>query len=252
MSTIGTHLNWGASYVVNDFYKRFIKPEASEKELVRMGRLLTVLLMMCTAIVALWLENAKQAFDILLQIGAGTGLIFILRWFWWRINAFTEISAMIVSFLIAVLFKVVIPQAEMGMEPEWYQLAHWQLVMGIILTTVTWLIVTFATAPVKEETLKKFVKLTRPGGPGWRKINKMVEAEGFPPIDHRLPLEILSMVIAVFTVYGALFATGFWIYDNLIPAITATVVSATGTVILIKLWGRMQAPLNVKADGDGR
>jgi len=105
MSTIGTHLNWGASYIVNDFYKRFIKPEASEKELVRAGRYLTVILMIFTAVVALWLQNAKQAFDILLQIGAGTGLIFIIRWFWWRINAYTEISAMVISFIAAVFFK---------------------------------------------------------------------------------------------------------------------------------------------------
>jgi Na+/proline symporter len=101
MSTIGTHLNWGASYIVNDFYKRFVNPEATEKQLVKMGRLLTVLLMVATAVVALWLENAKQAFDILLQIGAGTGLIFILRWFWWRINAYYRPDLYIALVLVA-------------------------------------------------------------------------------------------------------------------------------------------------------
>jgi len=108
MSTISTHLNWGSSYLVNDFYKRFIKPEAGDKELVLAGRLFTVILMIVTIIFALLLSNALQAFEILLQIGAGTGLIFILRWFWWRINAYSEITAMVASFLVALYFQFVI------------------------------------------------------------------------------------------------------------------------------------------------
>src|SRR5690606_39907738 len=104
---ISTHLNWGSSYVVNDFYLRFVKPDATDKEQVMVGRISNVLLMVFAAFLALGLSNALQAFDILLQIGAGTGLIFILRWFWWRINAYTEISAMIVSFFVALYFEIV-------------------------------------------------------------------------------------------------------------------------------------------------
>ena len=235
MSTIGTHLNWGASYIVNDYYKRFIKPNATEKELVKTGRLLTIVLMVFTAIVALWLENAKQAFDILLQIGAGTGLIFILRWFWWRINAYTEISAMVVSFLVAVLFKVVVDAPIDGADNAWYQLSHWQLVLGILITTVTWLTVTFLTKPEDEETLKNFVKLTRPGGKGWDRIHKVLEAEGHKPIKHKLAQEILGMAIGITTVYSALFATGFWIYGEWNLAISFSVITIVSSIFLFKI-----------------
>ena len=236
MSTIGTHLNWGASYIVNDFYKRFIKPGASEKELVRTGRILTIVLMLLTAIVALWLQNAKQAFDILLQIGAGTGLIFILRWFWWRINAWTEISAMIVSFCVAVVFKLVIQQPAPGAEAMWYQVSHWQLVAGILITTITWVTITLFTRPEHENTLKTFVRLTRPGGPGWKTINAKLEAEGHAPITHQLANEIFCMIVGVFTVYNALFATGFWIYSNIPGGTICSVLTVIGSVVLFKAF----------------
>ncbi len=240
MSTIGTHLNWGSSYVVNDFYKRFIKPDATEKELVGVGRICTILLMILAAIVALWLQNAKQAFDILLQIGAGTGLIFILRWFWWRINGFTEISAMIVSFVIACVFQFAVPGVKEGAEPLWWQQSYWQLCIGIAGTTLTWLIFTFLTRPTDEKTLIKFFKLTRPGGPGWKKINEKIVEQGEQSVSHQLPLEILCMVIGCFTVYGALFATGFWIYANYPSAIVASVIAALGALFLFKAWGHLK------------
>ncbi len=239
MSTIGTHLNWGSSYIVNDFYKRFVKPDASEKDLVRMGRLTTVVLMVLAAVVALWLQNAKQAFDILLQIGAGTGLIFILRWFWWRINAYTEISAMIISFIVAVLFQFTLPDIVDG-TPEWWQMSHWQLVMGIFITTISWLIVTYLTKPTSDETLKSFVKLTRPGGPGWKRINKILESEGHRKIVNNLPTEILLMFIGVFTVYAVLFTVGFWLYANIVGAIIASIVAITGTGFLVKLSSKLK------------
>ena len=240
MSTIGTHLNWGSSYVVNDVYKRFVKPEATEKDLVKVGRICTVLLMVLAAFVALWLQNAKQAFDILLQIGAGTGLIFILRWFWWRINAYTEISAMIVSFLIACFFQFVLPGTQEGVEPMWWQQSYWQLCVGIVLTTITWLIVTFATKPVDEGVLKKFYLLTKPGGPGWKHIDKLIVADGEKHVEHQLPLELLCMVIGCFTVYGALFSVGFWIYGNVIAGIVSSTVAALGTIFLFKAWIKLK------------
>jgi SSS family solute:Na+ symporter len=240
MSTIGTHLNWGASYVVNDFYKRFIKPNASERELVNTGRALTVILMLLAAVVALWLQNAKQAFDILLQIGAGTGLIFILRWFWWRINPYTEISAMIVSFFIAILFKVIIPPPSGNGISFWYQESHWQLVIGIALTTMIWLAVTFLTRPVDEETLKQFVRRIQPAGPGWRRVRRQVQAEGGRLIEGQLPLELFCMFMGVCTVYGALFATGFWIYGQSLHASIFTGLTCIGVVILFRIFVRLK------------
>ena len=240
MSTIGTHLNWGASYVVNDFYKRFMKPNASEKDLVRMGRLLTVLLMILAAIVALWLENAKQAFDILLQIGAGTGLIFILRWFWWRINAYTEISAMVVSFVVAVFFKMIVPAPSAQIMTAWYQESHWQLLIGIGITTISWLVVTYITKPEKDDILKGFVRLIRPGGPGWKTINEKLRSEGFPEVSHQLPLEILCMFIGVITVYGALFATGFWLYHQIFPAVVSTIIAGITAFVLFRIFVKLK------------
>ncbi len=181
MSTISTHLNWGSSYVVNDFWKRFVDPQASDRALVSLGRVSTVLMMILAAVIALWLENAYQGFKILLQIGAGTGLLFILRWFWWRINAFSELTAMVVSFVVAVWSQRLplnavtrtmgstdnLPGAVQWLlgapptMPEWAK-----LVAGVVITTIAWLLVTFLTRPTDERKLRDFYRLVAPGGRG--------------------------------------------------------------------------------------
>jgi Na+/proline symporter len=153
MSTISTHLNWGSSYVVNDFYHRFLKPDASEKELVLVGRISTVVLMIFAGFVALLLSNALQAFNILLQIGAGTGLIFILRWFWWRINAWSEIAAMVVSFLLAFYLELV--HVRLGFDPID---THWKLLIGVGFTSLAWIIVAYLTPPASMEVMMNFVR----------------------------------------------------------------------------------------------
>lgn len=233
MSTISTHLNWGSSYVVNDFYLRFVKPEATDKEQVLVGRISTVLLMVFAAVLALGLSNALQAFDILLQIGAGTGLIFILRWFWWRINAYTEISAMIVSFLVAVYFEAI--HVNLGFEPI---LSHWKLLIGVGITTASWLLVTFLTAPEKDEVLLAFYRKVRPAAYGWNSLLKRYPNQVAEP--GRLPIEIGLMLVASLMVYSALFATGFWIYGNTIPAVITTIIAAIGGVIVFRAWGNMK------------
>ena len=143
MSTISTHLNWGASYVVDDVYKRFLKPNATDAHYVAVGRAVTVALTLLALLVALALHNAMQAFQILLQIGAGTGLIFLLRWYWWRINAWGEIAAMAISFLVALYFQFVHVRL-LGFPPLHPSLA---LVAGVLITTLGWLLVTFTTPP---------------------------------------------------------------------------------------------------------
>lgn len=233
MSTISTHLNWGSSYVVNDFYLRFIKPEATDKEQVMIGRISTVLLMVFAGILALGLSNALQAFDILLQIGAGTGLIFILRWFWWRINAYTEISAMIVSFIVALYFEI--GHERLGFEPI---LSHWKLLIGVGITTLSWVLVTLLTAPEKDEVLLAFYRKVRPAAFGWRKLLDRYPNEVVEP--GRLPMEIGLMLVASLMVYSTVFATGYWIYGNITPAIITTIISIVGGAIILGTWSRMK------------
>lgn len=226
MSTISTHLNWGSSYVVNDFYLRFLNPEATDKQQVAIGRLSTILIMVASAVFALMLTNALQAFNILLQIGAGTGLIFILRWFWWRINAYTEITGMVVSFMVALWFEVLGPLLGYTV-PD----GHWRLLIGVGITTVAWLAATFMTRPEEDHVLKRFYEHVGPASVGWKPVllrnPEIVEEKG------QLPFEIMLMVTGCFTVYSALFATGFWIYGNTLSGFVATMVAIAGSMIIL-------------------
>jgi SSS family solute:Na+ symporter len=238
MSTMSTHLNWGPSYIVNDFYKRFIKPDASEKQLVLIGRISTVVLTVLAGAMALLLENALQAFHIMLQIGAGTGLIFILRWFWWRINAFTELAGMIVSFLVALALLVI-------RKCQWATFdSSQELLIGVTITTTCWLIVTFLTRPTDSQTLRKFYRLIRPGGNGWNAVLRRAEADNDPiketarPGD--LPLGIICMVAGCFAVYSTVFAVGFYIYSKTTSAVICTIIALAAAVFLTKTWTKLQ------------
>jgi Na+/proline symporter len=212
MSTISSHLNWGSSYVVNDFYHRFINPNASEKRLVAVGRLSTLLLMVFSALFALVLSNALQAFQILLQIGAGTGLLFIMRWFWYRINAYSELTAMVVSFVLAVYFQVV--HDALGFTPIANDL---QFLLSVGITTLCWVGVTLITSPSDMGTLTSFVKEIQPGGPGWAVVReKMSEQElASTTSGWNVPQGILCMFIGAFAIYGTLFSTGYFIYGKI-------------------------------------
>lgn len=222
MSTISTHLNWGSSYVVNDWYHRFVKPEASEKELVMVGRLSTLGLMILAALMALALSNAFQAFSILLQIGAGTGLIFILRWFWWRINAWTEISGMVISFIVALVLELIAPDLVDG---------NWKLVVGVAITTVGWLIVTMLTQPESEEVLKGFAAKVNPTI-GWKKYRtESGEAVKFP-------IQILGMFLGCTAVYSALFGTGSLLYGDTGIGLGLLAVSVGCIAFILKSWKR--------------
>ena len=238
MSTISTHLNWGSSYVVNDWYQRFIKPEATQQELVQVGRISTVVLMVFSAFVALALTNALQAFNILLQIGAGTGLIFILRWFWWRINAYSEITAMIVSFVIALYFEFLHTRLGFAPLPD-----HVKLISGIAITTIAWLLVTFLTQPTSQNTLLRFYKMIRPAAAGWQPVVQAGLQEGDLQAEEvtvgQLPLELLGMVVGCFTVYSALFGTGFWLYGASNKAMLALGIALLGGFLIFQIWRRL-------------
>jgi hypothetical protein len=226
MSTISTHLNWGSSYIVDDCYKRFWAPDRSDAHYILVARLSTVVLVILAAVVALWLDNARQAFQILLQIGAGTGLIFLLRWYWWRINAWGEVAAMVISFLVAVYFEFIhfrTGLAELGTEVK--------LVAGVIITTVGWMTVNFLTPKTDAETLRSFYREIHPIGPGWRPVVEKMQLErsaeaGDVSIDdaeatsgESLTAGFLAWFLGCVTVYAALFGTGYLLYGELVPGV---------------------------------
>jgi Na+/proline symporter len=222
MSTLSTHLNWGASYLTNDVYKRFIKPNASEKEQVWFGRLSTVAIMILAGVYALYLQSAKQAFDIILLIRAGTGLIYILRWFWWRINAWSEIVAMAASFIVAILFQ----QIELVENNEKLETAV-ELVAAVGITTAAWVLATFLTRPTSRPVLEAFVARIRPEGPGWK-------GYGSSGNWGLIPSQIIAMIAGTCGVYAILFATGFALYGDWLNMVIATGVAALGGLLVYR------------------
>jgi Na+/proline symporter len=249
MSTISTHLNWGSSYIVNDFYKQQVNKNASERELVNIGRLSTVILMVFSALLALVLTNALQLFEIILMFGAGTGLIFILRWFWWRINSWSEISAMFASGIISILFNFTSLKTilfdhhnDLGVLVEGVFPAWVKFPLVVLITTVIWVIVTFLTKPERNETLINFYKQTTPGGPGWNKIINNLEDTELKALELNkkwsVPSGIIAMVLGCILVYSCMFATGNILYGNYSTASWLMIVSVISGFLLIRIWNK--------------
>jgi Na+/proline symporter len=222
MSTISTHLNWGASYIVDDFYRRFMQPDRTERHYVTMARLITVFLVAFAAVVSLWLENAFQAFQIMLQIGAGTGLIYLLRWFWWRINAWSEIAGMAISFLVAVYFNLI--HTRLGFAPVDPTVA---LLVGVAITTVGWLTVTFLTPATDRAQLQVYYDKIRPMGREWRKVVDV--GVGVPT--GSLSVGLLAWFLGCAVVYSTLFATGALLYGR-----TGSGLLFTAIAVLTGAW----------------
>lgn len=219
MSTISTQLNWGSSYIVNDFYGRFINKTASENQKVLVGRISTVLLMVCAALFSFYIKSAKDVFDLLLQIGAGTGLLFIMRWFWKRINPFSEIAAMVISFIIAIVFFI-----NGKLDVPWFNMAgYWQLVLGVILTTIGWVVVTLLTKQSDAETLATFESLVYGHDSKFKNIG----------------YKILAFFLGVIGTYSFLFATGYFIYGKTLLALGLCVLTFVCCFLLVKNWKRI-------------
>lgn len=205
MSTLSTMLNLGASYMVNDFYLRFIKPGSTQKHLVAVGRIATVTIMVLGGYVALHLENALQTFSILLQIGAGTGLIYILRWYWWRINAMSEIVAMAASFLTALYFALI--------HHNYFEefATHEELIVGIFVTSICWISTAYLSTPTDKSVLVSFVKKTKAPGPGWKRIHNLIGNTG-EKVDTTGYFDFQAAILAfgagVIGVFSFLFGTG--------------------------------------------
>ena len=239
MSTIASHLNWGSSYVVNDFYKRFLKPDATDQQMVGLGRITTVVLMLLSAGLALLLSNALQAFNILLQVGAGTGLIFILRWFWYRINVYSEITAMIVSFLVALYLQIIHPRLGYEIIPS-----ELQLVIGVAITTIIWISVTLLTPTEDQKTLQEFYRKIQPGGIGWKKVVDQAKKDGVKIEGEKgawdVPTGILCMLIGSITIYSFLFSIGYFLYKDFNLAFILLSVSIISLYFLNKTWRKLK------------
>lgn len=216
MSTISTHLNWGSSYVVNDFYQRFIKPDASEKQLVLVGRISTAVMMILAALLSLVLEQAKDAFDLILQIGAGTGLLFILRWFWKAINPWSEIAAMAVSFLVAVTFFILNRTETLILD------GASQLIWGIVITTIAWVAVTLITS--NEKYLHPEFEQRAFAGEG--KFKDM----GY---------KVLSIFLGCIAIYSALFSTGKFLLGDPTTGIYFVISFCIAGMGLVFCWRKM-------------
>ena len=243
MSTVSTQLNWGASYVVYDFYKRFVDPHASEKRLVLIGRAMTVALMLLAGTLALYLESAIQAFQILLTIGAGTGLLFLLRWFWWRINAASEIAAMAVSFAAALYFQLAHLE-------QWA--AHERLIAGVAVTTAAWLLAACLGPRTDARVLLDFYRRVRPGGPGWRPVRERCPGEPAGEHEINIPGALLNVLLGCIGVYALLFAIGSAIYGHFARSIVLIAVGLSAGIVVSRGWLRARTPASATHPRTGR
>ncbi|MFA5574706.1 MAG: sodium:solute symporter family protein [Brumimicrobium sp.] len=251
MSTISTHLNWGSSYIVNDFYKQQINKNASEKELVNVGRISTVILMVISALVALYLQNAKQLFDIIIMFGAGTGLVFLLRWFWWRINAWSEITAMFVSGIVSILFSFtpigdwlfgstsIDGIVEAGIFESWLRYP-----ILVLVTTVCWIVVTYITPKESNQVLFDFYRKIQPGGPGWKKVLDDAEKENVKVVTSNepwsVPYGVAATIVGTIVIYSALFGIGKLIYREYLAGTIFMLIMIVFGIILLKIWNKLK------------
>ena len=232
-STILTHLNWGASYLVHDFYRRFLRPDADERHYVRAGRVATVILFFCSSGMVFLLDSAKDAFDIILQIGAGTGLLYLVRWFWWRVNAWSEVVAMLSSFAISMVFLVL---AKSGHPVS----THIALVLTVIATTICWVVTAYVGPETDRQVLIAFYRKVRPAGRGWEPIRV---AAGVAPGDtapgDNIPMALLGWVAGCTAIWSALFTVGNFLYGRTSEALFLLGVFAISGFVLLRVVQRL-------------
>ncbi len=234
-STILTHLNWGASYLVHDFYRRFVRKDAGEKHYVMAGRIATVILFLASSSLVFFLDSAKNAFDIILQVGAGTGLLYLVRWFWWRVNAWCEVVAMVSSFVVSLILLFLnrngIPIS-----------THIGLLVTVICTTICWVTTAYCGPETDRATLIAFYKKIRPFGPGWRRIRQEAGLSDERPgaSAQNIPMALLGWFAGCTMIWSALFAVGNVLYARYDLAITLSVVFAVSacavTYVVNRLW----------------
>lgn len=234
-STILTHLNWGASYLVHDFYRRFIKQDGTEKHYVFMGRLATILLFLVSSALVFVLDTAKDTFDIILQVGAGTGLLYLLRWFWWRINAWCEVVAMISSFVVSVGFIVLQKQGMLALD------SAPKLILTVIITTVCWVLAAYFAPQTDRQTLIDFYRKVHPAGPGWEMIRLEAGVTKEEAREHAdsLPLSLLGWISGCMVIWSSLFVVGNFLYGRTSYALALLVVFLISGSILLMVINRL-------------
>jgi Na+/proline symporter len=235
-STNLTHLNWGASYLVHDFYRRFIKKDATEKHYVMIGRMATIVLFVSAGALVFVLDTAKDSFDIMLQIGAGTGLLYLVRWFWWRVNAWCEVNAMVSSFAFSLLLLVL---RKFGV----FVPTHYALILTVAVTTISWMLTAFLGPQTDRQTLIAFYKKVRPFGPGWKAVRKeagISEAEARAP-GESFPLALVGWVSGSLTIWSALFMVGNFLYGRTTYALVLLGVFILSGLVLIRVVNRLWA-----------
>jgi solute:Na+ symporter, SSS family len=234
-STILTHLNWGASYLVHDFYRRFIRKDATEKHYVLAGRIGTVILFVCSSSLVFVLDTAKDAFDVILQVGAGTGLLYLVRWFWWRVNAWCEVVAMVSSFTVSIVI-LILARNDIHMS------THVALLITIAFTTMCWLLTAFLGPETDRKTLVEFYRKVRPFGPGWKNIREEagISVQEAKATGQNIPMALLGWVAGCTTIWSSLFAVGNFLYGRMTNALILGIVfvmSGTALIYVVnKLW----------------
>ena len=235
-STNLTHLNWGASYLVHDFYRRFLKRDATEKHYVMVGRFATIVLFLSAGALVFVLETAKDSFDIILQVGAGTGLLYLVRWFWWRVNAWCEVNAMISSFGFSILLLIL---RKVGLIIP----THYALILTVLATTAVWVLTAFLGPKTDPQTLVKFYKKVRPFGPGWEPIRKeagVSKAEARTTGDN-FPVALIGWVSGSLTIWSALFAVGNFLYGRTTYALVLLGIFIASGLVLLRVINRLWA-----------
>ena len=236
MSTVGTHLNWGASYLVGDVYKRFLRKDAGEKHYVAVGRWTTVFLFLASIVVTLNLSTIEGAWRFLLALGSGTGLVLILRWYWWRINAWSEISAMVSSMVVSLTAMALIrnpfPRGHALFDAEEFRIQALVMLVTVAVSTVVWVSVTFLTKPEPDATLDAFYKRVRPGGPGWAAVSRRL-GFGREPIPGGA-MSFVNWGLGIVLVYAALFGIGKLLFGQLLLGFA--LVDTAIVAFLLILW----------------
>jgi Na+/proline symporter len=226
MSTQATQMNWGSSYLMNDLYRRFMRRDASERHYVNASRVATFITLCLSLVVTVFMDQVSHAWEFLLMLGAGTGLVYILRWYWWRVNAWSEVSAMASALVVSLIMRVTVDTTR----PEGFAMT---LIVTTLITTVVWLAVTFLTQPESRDTLRNFYLKVRPAGPGWAPL---VAETGVEPPRGELSRNALNWVMGIAMVYAIMFGTGALIFDQPLKlAVCSAIVVVTFIGLLTTL-----------------